>query len=249
MKIGLIGTGKMGQAVAALLENSDSHRVTKMLNSRQPLIKSALTEVNVIIDFSTASALRENVQIALSAGCPFVTGTTNWESELPQIRQMVESQKGSFLHAANFSIGVMLFRKLTEFAAQISGVFGEYDISVHEIHHRQKADSPSGTAKMLANAILAAHPRKSEIHSGNHNGAVPENVLCVSSQRVGSVPGTHQIFIDSPADAIELSHIARGRAGFATGAIRAAEWLTGRSGFFSIDDMFSDILNEVKSTY
>lgn len=157
-------------------------------------------------------------------------------------KRKVESAEGSFLYASNFSIGILLFHKLLARAAELYSPFKQYDLAMHEIHHNQKTDSPSGTALTLADEVLKNVPDKTAIQIGNPTDKLAKDKLQISSSRVGSVPGTHTLYVDSPQDSVEVTHRAHGRAGFASGAVKAAEWLIDKKGFYSMDDMINTLV-------
>ncbi len=226
----------MGMAVEAVAEDS-SHEIVFRCDVDNQLTGELAARAEVIIDFSTAHCIKQNVESAMRAGTPFVTGTTGWQEELGAVQALVEKYDGSFLYAANFSVGVALFRQLVQQASRLFSAFENYDFAIRESHHNGKQDCPSGTALMLGETVLQHLPRKQRLVFGNQDGAIAAAELQISSSRFGAVPGTHSIFIDSAEDFIELKHVARGRAGFATGALRAAEWLQGRKGFFTLEDM------------
>lgn len=242
MRIGLIGTGRMGLAVEQAVAQT-SHEIVFRCDIDNQLTGEIAASAEVMIDFSTARCIKQNVVLAMEAGIPFVTGTTGWQDTFDAVRALVEKYNGSFLHAANFSIGVALFRHIVALASRSIAAFENYDLAIHESHHNGKIDCPSGTALLLAETVLQQLPRKKKLVIGNPDGAISPAELQISSSRIGSVPGTHRVFIDSAEDTIELKHVARGRAGFAVGAIRAAEWLADKSGFYSLEDMLQDFLS------
>lgn len=242
MRIGLIGSeGKMGQAVIEVVKET-SHEIASGFDINRPLTKEALVDCDILIDFSIASVLDSNLDVALQTGIPLVTGTTGWYDQKDVLQRKVLSKKGSFLYASNFSIGILLFHKLLNRAAELYSSFEQYDFALHEIHHNHKADSPSGTALTLADEVLKEVAAKTAVQTGNPSDKIAAHKLQISSSRVGSVPGTHTLYVDSPQDTIEITHRAHGRAGFASGAVKAAEWLIGRKGFFSMDDMINSWL-------
>ena len=243
MRIGLLGTGRMGLAVEQAAANT-SHEIVFRCDIDNQLTGDIAATAEVIIDFSSAQCIKQNVAIAMAAEIPFVTGTTGWQNEFSAIRALVGKHDGSFLHAANFSIGVALFKQIVAQASRFFAAFENYDFAIHESHHNGKVDCPSGTGLLLGETVLQHLPRKNRIVAGNPDGAILPDELQISCSRVGSVPGTHSVFIDSAEDTIELKHVARGRAGFAVGAIRAAEWLVGKSGFYSLEDMLQDFLTQ-----
>jgi 4-hydroxy-tetrahydrodipicolinate reductase len=243
MRIGLIGTGRMGKAVHEVIAGT-SNQIVAEFDINKLMTKEAARDCDVLIDFSTAEALKANLDIALLTKIPMVSGTTGWYERTEEFKKLVINADGSFLYASNFSIGVLLFHKLLARAAELYGSFQQYDFALHEIHHYQKADSPSGTAITLAHEIMNKVPGKKSLQTGNSPAAIEPGKLHVSSSRVGSVPGTHTLYVESAEDSIEITHKARGRSAFAAGAVKAAEWLMGKKGFYSIDDMLKTLLDE-----
>lgn len=206
------------------------------------ITKEALFETDVVIDFSHPSAVLANVRLVSSFSKNIVMGTTGWYDEMQQVRNIVSENGIGFLYASNFSVGVQLFLKLAKRAGELFNAFSQYDVFIHEFHHNQKADSPSGTAMSVAQALIAAISRKKEILAETSRGKISPEKLHVTSTRGGHVPGTHEIFFDSEADTIGIRHEARSRIGFAAGAISCARWLSLRRGFFTIDDFISEII-------
>lgn len=237
MRIGLIGIGRMGKAVKQAVTES-KHKIVAEFDIDNPISSATISECEILIDFSVAQALDQNLRICLAAGIPLVSGTTGWYARKAEFKKLVLDAKGTFLYASNFSIGVLLFHKLLAQAAELYSSFNNYDFSIHEVHHKQKSDSPSGTALTLAGEILKKIPQKKTLQIGNPPAKIEDNMLQISSSRVGNVAGMHTLFIESPEDSIEITHRARGQMGFAAGALIAAEWLIGRKGFYTIDDMF-----------
>jgi 4-hydroxy-tetrahydrodipicolinate reductase len=172
---------------------------------------------------------------------PIVIGTTGWDEQREQIKALSESADIGVIHSSNFSIGMNLFFRIVENAANLFNQFPDYDPYIQEIHHRMKIDSPSGTALMLGEILLEGIQRKDKLLVNKADGKIPENEIHVSSTRTGNVPGTHLVAFDSVSDSIELRHTVRNRNGFAIGAIFAAEWLMSKKGFFSMKDMFTEI--------
>ncbi|MEK6950049.1 MAG: dihydrodipicolinate reductase C-terminal domain-containing protein, partial [Nanoarchaeota archaeon] len=153
-----------------------------------------------------------------------------------------KNAKIGMIWSGNFSIGVNIYFKIIENAAKIMNKFTDYDMFVHEFHHNQKADSPSGTAVMIGKILTDNVDRKKKIVTEELKRRITPNELHISSTRSGSIPGTHIVGFDSPADTIELKHTARGREGFALGAIMAAQWIKDKKGFYNIDDLMDDII-------
>ena len=193
-----------------------------------------------MIDFTRPYAVLANIKKYAASHVSSVIGTTGWYDNLPEVTRAVEAAGTALLYAPNFSVGVSIFNKLAVYAAQLFSRFPEYDAAGFELHHNKKIDSPSGTARVLVNNVLQVSKAKKR---ALYEKAAPEkDELHFASLRVGSVPGTHTFIFDSPADTVELTHRARSRIGFASGAIAAAAWLVSkkRNGIFTLDD----ILNE-----
>ncbi|MFT7588801.1 MAG: 4-hydroxy-tetrahydrodipicolinate reductase, partial [Limisphaerales bacterium] len=225
LKIGLLGYGKMGQTIDSILSSSKTNdEVVWKANSQNAadIIKSRISEADVIIEFSRPERAVSNFKAVLDAGIPLVTGTTGWLNELDAITAYCTQKDGAFFHAPNFSIGVNLFFELNEWFADRMRHFAQYEPSLSETHHTSKLDSPSGTGLHLANQILALRTDKNK---WVEQLAQNSNELALISQRVPDVPGTHEVLYESEEDQILLRHLAYSRAGFAKGAIAAARWL------------------------
>jgi 4-hydroxy-tetrahydrodipicolinate reductase len=217
MKILLVGYGKMGRLVEELAL-ARQHEIV----GRVDVGSEGWAPADVAIDFSTAEALADNFPRYLEQRLPAVIGTTGWSSRMAEYREKAEAAQIGVVAAANFSIGVNLFEILVAEAARLMQAHPQYGAWIHEAHHAAKRDAPSGTALLLQNTMTAA---------GFTRG------IDMSSTRAGMIPGTHTLGFDSASDTIELTHTARDRRGFASGAIAAAEWLQGRVGWFSMADV------------
>ena len=232
MKLALIGYGAMGKLIETLAEDKN-HEIATVIDERDAkLSASELTEklnaADTAIDFSVAEAVKRNVEACLLANIPLVEGTTGWNGQIDEIRNLVEGKNGAFVFGANFSIGVNLFYKIADYAAEIFGKFEDYEAFIEEQHHSRKVDAPSGTALKLK-AIVAEHIEKD---------------FSVSATRAGRIPGTHRVGFDGIADQILLEHLARSREGFASGAILAAEWIVGREGCWEFTDVMDEIIRQ-----
>ncbi len=171
-----------------------------------------------------------------------VVGTTGWYDRMEEVRELVERGGIGFIWAGNFSIGVNVFFNVVRTAASIFNRFDRYDPFIHEYHHREKMDSPSGTAVMTGSILLEEIERKERVVTETLRRRIAPEELHISSTRGGSVFGTHTVTFDSDVDTVEIKHTAKGRMGFATGAVTAAEWIVGRKGFFGIEEMMDEII-------
>jgi 4-hydroxy-tetrahydrodipicolinate reductase len=234
MRIALIGYGKMGHEIErAAVEHGET--VVKTFDIGNPVDVASLSDVDMCIEFSTPQTVLHNVRVAIEARRDIVIGTTGWYEQLPEIRKTVK--ESGLLYSPNFSIGVNIMFRLAKAAAELMNNAPQYDPYVHEIHHRQKVDSPSGTALKLGEILLSGLERKSRIETQSLNRKIEPQELHVSSTRVGTFAGTHTVGFDSDADSIEITHTAKTRRGFALGAVRAAQWLKGKKGVFTMDDV------------
>lgn len=198
--------------------------------------------LDVIIDFTEPQVVVENIERYGRLGLAAVIGTTGWYDRFDRVDAVVEKSGIGLIWSGNFSLGVNLFFYLVKHAGKIMNRFPRYDALVHEYHHRRKADSPSGTAQMLGDILIKYLDRKSQTVTAGLDRRIEENELHISSTRGGSIPGTHRVVFDSDEDTIILEHSARSRAGFAEGAVLAAEWIRGRKGLYSIDDMMHSLI-------
>ena len=250
MNIALSGYGRMGRFIEKLAVER-GHTITAIIDPLSPsahykkLSKEALSDADVVIEFSIPSAAVGNIRKIAEAGKNIVVGTTGWYGEMKTVQDITESSGIGLIWSGNFSTGVNLFFKIARYSSYLFNLFAEYDPFIHEYHHNQKADSPSGTASMLGTIVLEEMDRKKRIVTKSLKRKIEPEELHVSSTRGGSIPGTHILSFDSPVDTIELRHTARGREGFASGAVAAAQWIKDKKGFFSIDDMMKDIIEGV----
>jgi 4-hydroxy-tetrahydrodipicolinate reductase len=230
LKLALIGHGAMGRLVARLAEEQ-GHEIALTLTSGDASrsideLAAEMRGCQVAIDFSVAAAVPGNVEVCARAGVPLVEGTTGWNAELDQIRNIVSEHDGALIFGANFSVGVQVFYRIAARAAELFRGLESYDAFIEEAHHKRKRDAPSGTAVQLRNLVAEKLDRD-----------VP-----VSSTRAGYIPGTHRLGFDSAADQITLTHTARSREGFAAGALVAASWIVGRKGVYEFSEVFDEIV-------
>jgi len=234
MRIALIGYGKMGHEIEAVAR-AQGETIACVFDIGNTVRAEDLADVDVCIEFSTPEAVLSNIRTAIAARRDIVVGTTGWYQHVPELKSAVKDS--GVLYSANFSLGMNYFFRLVRRAGELINRAEEYDPYVHEIHHRAKVDSPSGTALRLGQILLDTIDRKKEILGTPPEGKIAAEALHVSSTRVGVVAGTHTVGFDSEADLIELKHVAKTRRGFALGALAAARWLRGRKGIFTMDDV------------
>jgi len=240
MKIALIGYGKMGKAIESVALTRNHTVVLKITaDNLQELTIQNLQLADVAIEFSQPDAAYGNVMKCFGAGIPVVCGTTGWNKLADDAKKICREKNQTFFLAPNFSIGVNIFFALSEQMAKLASRFPQYDhISIKEIHHTQKKDAPSGTAVSLANDMVKNISRlktwKSYEGEQAHDDA---SSLPVYSYRTGEVAGIHEVNYSSEDDFITLKHEAKGRSGFAKGAVTAAEWVQGKKGVFDMKDL------------
>jgi 4-hydroxy-tetrahydrodipicolinate reductase len=225
MNLLVLGKGKTGSLVAEVArERGHNVRVAGKSESQggAALTRERLADVAVVLDFTTPAAVLDNIAACAAAGKNMVVGTTGWYDALPRVRELVAKSGIGFLYSANFSVGVNLFFGIARTAAVM--LRQGYSGNIVERHHIHKKDAPSGTAVKLRQIIEDASGTRLEI----------------ASVREGQVVGTHIIHLDSPSDSITLTHEAKSRRGFAEGAVRAAEWIAGKKGFFEFADALKD---------
>lgn len=225
-KLAIVGCGKMGRLVEQLAPQH-GFQVALLLDERDNANGSGITakafqDIDVAVEFTTPEAAPENLKRLARARIPAVVGTTGWLDRLEEVSQAVVRAGTGLVWSPNFSVGVAVFRKLAGVAAELLRDEDAYGAWAWEIHHDTKKDAPSGTLLQLI--------RTMEEHGYRRK-------VDMASNRAGKHPGTHEIGFDSPADTIILRHVARNREGFAHGALRAARWIPGRTGVYTLEDM------------
>ena len=225
-RLAIVGYGKMGKRIEELAPEHGftiAARLDEYNNANfEGITREAFENVDVAIDFSVPSAVVENVERIADLGVNIVIGTTGWLEQLHYIRKVVDKSGIGLVWSPNYSVGVNAFFRLVAEAARLLAQQPDYESWAYEIHHSAKKDAPSGTLlKIVDDMKKAGYPRH----------------IDVSSNRAGAHPGTHEIGFDSPSDTIVLQHVARSRDGFAHGALKAAEWLTGKKGFYEFGEI------------
>jgi 4-hydroxy-tetrahydrodipicolinate reductase len=242
MKIALIGFGKMGRAIEIVAEEQNKHDIMPKIEVVLKIDKENLAEctpenirkADVAIEFSTPETVIQNIYTCFDAGVPVVVGTTGWYNQLDAVLQRCREKDATIMYTPNYSVGVNLFFEINRLLAEFMGKQPAYDVKIHETHHTEKADSPSGTALKLAGQILDNIPTKEKWVNAPTD---KKNELEVISQRVPGVAGTHVVNYISEFDEITIIHKANSRKGFAQGALQAAIWLQGKKGIFTMKDV------------
>lgn len=233
--------GKMIEAIA-LDRNHEIVLIIDQHNADELTVEN-LRKADVAIEFSTPNTVLNNIETCIKAGVPLVVGTTGWYGHLQKVKDDCITANSAVMYGSNFSVGVNIFFKVNQLLAKMMNNFADqYDVAMEEIHHVHKLDSPSGTAITIAEDILGEFKAKTEWVDVNADATVTNqkpDALIIASYREGEVPGTHAVIYDSDVDRIEFKHVAHGRQGFALGAVLAAEWLKGKTGFFSVKEMYN----------
>lgn len=235
MRIAIIGYGKMGKEIeiAALSRGHEIILKADRENQDKPEYDS-LSKADVALEFSTPDSAFENITTCFNAGVPVVCGTTGWTARLAEAEQLCREKNLAFFYASNFSIGVNIMFRLNRWLAGLMNKFPDYEIQISEIHHIHKKDAPSGTAITLAEDILKKIDRKTGWKNQESDNP---GTLSVISERTGEVPGTHIVSFKSDHDTLEINHQAMDRSVFASGAVLAAEYLSGKKGIFRMEDL------------
>jgi 4-hydroxy-tetrahydrodipicolinate reductase len=225
MHLLLLGRGKTGSLVAELARHRG--HTTQAVGATENAGAAALTPENlsgidVVVDFTAPSAVAAHIEACAKAGKNMVVGTTGWYGELDRMRKLVEDHGAGLIYAANFSIGVNIFLEAARAAA--AALRHDYSGQIFERHHAHKKDAPSGTAIVLQRVIREAGGKSEDLE--------------ITSFREGDVVGMHEVVLESSADRIYLCHDAKSRQGFADGAVRAAEWIAGKKGFYDFKDVW-----------
>lgn len=237
MKIALIGYGKMGHEIENIAKERGNEIVSVIdMNNQDDFDSPQFLSAEVAIEFTQPQVALNNYRKCFERNMPVVAGTTGWLQHLDEIRMACSEGGQTFFYASNYSIGVNIFFAVNKYLARIMNRFPGYDVRMEEVHHIHKLDSPSGTALTLAEGILQNVERKTSWKEAEKGS--PEELL-IHSFREGEVPGIHEIIYESGADVIRIKHDAKSRKGFALGAVLAAEFTRGKSGFLTMDEMLN----------
>jgi len=238
MNLALLGYGKMGKEIEQIALSRGHKIVLKVdITNASAFTLDELKKADVAIEFSTPETAISNIYKCFEATVPIVVGTTGWLNRLDEVKQKCTEKKQGLFYASNYSIGVNLFFRLNEQLAKLMNSYPDYNVTMEEIHHVHKLDSPSGTAISLANQVLERIDSKQKwVNNTTQN----KNELGIVSKRIDEVPGTHTITYDSDVDEISITHIAHSRKGFALGAVVAAEWMKERKGIYGMNDLMNN---------
>ena len=251
MKAAIIGYGKMGHEIERILIER-GHTVSLIIDEANAadLNEQNLKDIDVAIEFTTPSTAYNNIRQCIECGTPVVSGTTGWTERLEELKALCEQKGSAIFYASNYSLGVNMMFRLNRRLAELLNHHPQYEVAIEEVHHIHKKDAPSGTAITLAEGILENIDRKVSwenptvvefddegepiVHSMGE--AAPENIA-ITSLREGETPGIHTVTYDSEDDMLQIMHIIKNRRTLAMGAVIAAEFLCGKKGCFSMDDL------------
>ncbi|MDB2462493.1 4-hydroxy-tetrahydrodipicolinate reductase [Algibacter sp.] len=232
MNIALLGYGKMGKTIEQIAIKR-GHNVVLTIDKGDT--DYDITKADVAIDFSIPTVAYNNISNCINNNVPVISGTTGWLDKYDDAVALCKEKKGAFIYASNYSLGVNIFFELNKTLAKMMSALKQYNVSMEEIHHTQKLDAPSGTAISLANGVI-------EQHDGYNNWKLEEKgeqTIPITAKRIEDIPGTHTVTYESEVDTINIEHIAHTRQGFALGAVVAAEWIAGKAGVFTMNDVLN----------
>lgn len=240
MKIALLGYGNMGKIIDSQVKEEGKHEVVSIsFKENDPFLdKEGILKADVVVDFTSPEIVLKNIEEVSKLGKNMVIGTTGWYDKILKVEKIVRRSNIGLIYGQNFSVGANIFFKIVEYSSQLFAKFGEYDVYGLEVHHTGKKDSPSGTAKKIAQIILDNFPEKKSLQVEKLDRQVEKGEFHFASVRGGRNAGFHEVTFDSSADEVKLSHQAHNRLGFGQGAIKAAQFIEGKRGFYSFDQLF-----------
>jgi len=232
MNIALLGYGRMGQTIEQIAIKRGHNIVLKVDKGDT---NYDITKADVAIDFSIPDVAFGNISNCLNNHVPVISGTTGWLQDYDKAVSLCNEKKGAFIYASNYSLGVNIFFELNKVLAKMMSNLKQYNVSLEEIHHTKKLDAPSGTAISLADGIISEHSSFDtwQLNSGD------VTTIPIVAKRIEDVPGTHTVTYESEVDTITIEHVAHNRQGFALGAVIAAEWIAGKTGVFTMNDVLN----------
>ncbi|MFI1745596.1 4-hydroxy-tetrahydrodipicolinate reductase [Thalassobellus sediminis] len=233
MNIALLGYGRMGQTIEQIAIKRGHNIVLKVDKDDRDY---DITKADVAIDFSIPNVAFNNISNCLNNNVPVISGTTGWLENYDNAVALCKEKKGAFIYTSNYSLGVNIFFELNKTLAKMMSNLKQYNVSMEEIHHTKKLDAPSGTAISLANDVIEFNTnfKAWELDAKKEDTTIP-----IVAKRIEDVPGTHTVNYESEVDTITIEHIAHNRQGFALGAVIAAEWIVGKAGVFTMNDVLN----------
>lgn len=231
MKIALLGYGRMGKEIEQIALQRGHEIIIKASRNEE----YDITLADIAIDFSVPTSAFNNISNCFNNNVPVISGTTGWLEKYDEAIELCKEKNGAFIYASNFSLGVNIFFELNNQLAKMMNTLEDYNVSIEEIHHTKKLDTPSGTAITLAEGIID----NSSKNNWSLDGEASEENIPITAVRTPEVPGTHTISYNSSIDSIDIKHTAHSRKGFALGAVVAAEWLVDKKGVFSMKDVLN----------
>jgi 4-hydroxy-tetrahydrodipicolinate reductase len=244
-KLALLGYGSMGHEVQRLASDYGCE-VASVYDVDRPLTKSTSSDFDVAIDFTEPFAAIDNARNVCAMGKDLVIGTTGWYEQIHVLEHLQHEANNGIIWGSNFSVGVQMFFRLVRAIGILANDVDEYDVVMHEWHHKRKKDSPSGTALTAAGILLEEILRKTELDTETQHSKIEPHHLHVTSTRGGEIVGKHTVIVDGSSDSIELTHTAKDRSGFAKGALMAARWIHRKQGFYDFTHVYQQIISEQK---
>lgn len=235
MNIALWGYGKMGKTIEKIAKER-GNTISAIIDLDTDPNQVNWSNIDVVIEFTQPESAFDNISFCLNKQKAVISGTTGWLDQKEAVEALCRQREAAFFYASNFSIGVNLFFKLNEQLAKLMNKHEAYEVSMEEIHHIHKKDSPSGTGITLAEGIIKHLDRKRKWHE---EGDGNKESIKINTSRMGEVPGTHSVIYKSAIDEIKITHEAYSREGFAKGAVLVAEWIKDKKGVLSMDDFLS----------
>ncbi|WP_303317155.1 4-hydroxy-tetrahydrodipicolinate reductase [Flavivirga abyssicola] len=232
MNIALLGYGKMGKTIEQIAIKR-GHNIILTVDKDDK--DYDITKADVAIDFSIPTVAFGNISNCINNQVPVISGTTGWLDNYDKAVALCKEKKGAFIYASNYSLGVNIFFELNKTLAKMMSTLKQYNVSMEEIHHTQKLDAPSGTAISLANDIISQHTSYDKWKLDESDATT----IPIVAKRIEDVPGTHSVNYESEVDTISIEHIAHTRQGFALGAVIAAEWIAGKTGVFTMNNVLN----------
>lgn len=243
IKLAIIGYGQMGKLIEQLAPEHNFEVVSIIdPHLENNISETSLSKADVCIEFTTPDTAFTNIRQISNLGKNLVVGTTGWLDKLEAVQKLVQQNKIGMVYGSNFSLGMNLFFQMVNSTTKLMNKIENYDVFGLELHHKKKKDSPSGTAKILADIVLKNTDNKTTAQFEKLSRKIEKSEFHFGSIRAGNIPGTHLIGFDSAADTIELKHTARNRKGLALGALKAAEWITKKKGLYNFTEYFSEII-------